>query len=177
MLLDKYVETGYLGCRHLQREGSCCHNNLGNIRLAEINEISKKIKAFEEERKLKDFSERHFLIHYWFMKEVAFGFIQAHKIADVKKYATDEIYFRDEFYVENTKKALKHAKVWYNEFRPHKYVDEKCRRALMYYSLNKNRLALNLRLFFLKVSYPFVRLNARIKRRLKGLFQRKAKKA
>lgn len=176
MLLDKYVETGFDGYKYDRRDNSCSASNK-KIRVQKMNELSRKIYAFEKELGLTAFMENHHLFHYYIMTIVAFGVIQANKIADVKKYATNEIYFRDEFYVENTKKALKHAKVWYNEFRPHKYVDEKCRRALMYYSLNKNRLALNLRLFFLKVSYPFVRLNARIKRRLKGLFQRKAKKA
>lgn len=173
MLSKKYIETGYVGCRHWQLAGSCCHKTVGEIKLNEVNEISRKLKAFEESLGLNYFSEKHFFIHYWLIEKVAFGFIDLKKISNAKKYATDEIYFRDEFYVENTKNALKHTRVTYNEFRPYKYVNEKCRRALMYYSLNKNRLALNFRLFFLKISYPFVRLNARIKRRLKGLFQRK----
>lgn len=173
MLSKKYTETGYVGCRHWQLAGSCCHKTVEKIKLKEVNEISRKLKVFEESLGLNYFSEKHFFIHYWLIKEVAFGFIDIKKIPDTKKYATDEICYRDEFYVENTKKALKNIKVKYNEFRPQKYKEEKCRRALMYYSLNKNRLALNFRLFFLKISLPFVRFNAKVKRRLKGLFKRK----
>lgn len=176
MLSKKYIETGYVGYRHWQLAGSCCHKTVGKIKLNEVNEISRKLKAFEESLGLNYFSEKHFFIHYWLIEEVAFGFIDLKKISDAKKYATEEIYFRDGFYVENTKKALKRVSVKYNEFRPQRYTGEKCRRALMCYSLNKNRMTLKLRLFFLKISLPFVRLNARIKRRLKGLFNGKKAK-
>lgn len=172
MLLDTYVETGFDGHKYYRRDDSCAASNK-KIRVQEMNELSRRLYAFEKDFCLTMFVENHHFFHYYIMTVVAFGVVWFKSAFDVKKYATDEIYFRDEFYVENTKNALKRTRVSYNEFRPYKYVNEKCRRALMYYSLNKNRLALNFRLFFLKISYPFVRLNARIKRRLKGFFQRK----
>ena len=58
MLLDKYVETGFDGYRYDRRDNSCSASNK-KIRVQEMNELSRKIYAFEKELGLTAFMENH----------------------------------------------------------------------------------------------------------------------
>lgn len=172
MLLDSYVETGFKGYYHVLRATSCCGQNVGKIKLNELNEISYKIFLFEKQLNLNEFIDKHYLIHYW-LCDIALRLAIIKKPIDTKNYAnSNNVNSYSEFFRSNLKKALKKKKIFFNEFRPEWYVSEKCRLILLKYFLDNNKLLFNIRLFFVKISFLFTKLNAKIKRRLKGLFKK-----
>ena len=173
MFLDEYVETGFIGYSHLLRENSCCGQNMGRVKLEELNEISYKLYNYEKQLNLKEFVNNHYVIHLW-LSQIAVCLIYVKKPFEIKKYINSyNITKNEDFFKENLIKAFKvKQKISYNEFRPFGYLNQKCQLYLLKYFVDNNKFLLNCRLFFFPVSFFFTRLNAKIKRRLKGLFKK-----
>jgi len=172
LYLDEYFTVDFIGYYYNKtNENSSCH-----INKTDLNEFS--LMSFDtynelKERKLdlaiSNYGFFHYFIIYagnWWVKEIK-------NTKDVKKYYKDfTVSAKKDFYDTYMKKSLKYKIIKYNEFRPDNYIQEKCYRALNIYAINQNKFALKLRCFFIDFTFPFVRLNAKIKRRLKGLFKK-----
>ena len=172
LYIDKYLVLDFVGYYYnCTNENSVCKTKSSSL----DNFVHMCYDTYEnlKNRNVKlEKKDIDFILYYI----ITFGngwIARVENTKDVKKYYSKfKITEYKDFYKSFMKTALKNApKIIYNEFRPHIYIKEKCYRALNIYSINQNKFALKLRCFFIDFTFPFVRLNAKIKRRLKGLLK------
>ena len=173
LYLDEYVYADFIGYYYNRtNQNSACH--IKRISFDTIVQMGYDSFNNLKNRNLS-FALYHFDFLYYFIVKIGNMLVERFgNISDAKKSMSKfKATVHKDFHKKNMKKALKFfPKIIYNEFRPLNYIIEKCYKALDIYSFNENKTSFYLRCFFLKISFPFVRLNAKIKRRLKGLFKK-----
>lgn len=171
--LDEYLALDFVGYYYNRtNENSVC--NLKRTSFDNFVQMSYDTYVNLQNRGIV-FSKNELDFLFYFIIIIGNGWV-AHieNTQDVKKhYLKFRVTKHKDFYKSFMKPALKNApKIPYNEFRPHIFLKNKCYKALEYYSVSENKFTLKLRCFFINFTFPFVKLNARIKRRIKGLFKK-----
>lgn len=173
LYIDKYLVIDFVGYYYNRtNENSVCNtksSSLDNfVHMCYDTYENLKNRNVKFEKKDIDF------ILYYIITLGNVWIARVENTKDVKKYYSNfKVTEYKDFYKSFMKTALKNApKIIYNYLRPYNYLKEKCYRALNIYAINQNKFALKLRCFFIDFTFPFLRLIAKIKRRLKGLFKK-----
>lgn len=170
--VDKVVEIGFLGVYHYWNADSVCYTSRGEGKLNYMNALS--FDLYQDLKEQKEFLEIYPFIHLYLI-EIGQEFVDINQSIDdlINSHKINEYY---DFYIKNLRKGLKcPPKIKYNEFRPGLYKELKIKRALLKYTLNHSVVRLKFKLCWLKFTLPFVRLKAKITRRLKGIIKRRGK--
>lgn len=165
--IDKVVEVSFLGVYHYRNNDSVCNTLMGQGKINYMNILSYNL--YNELKFKKEILNVFPYIHLYFIQigqrflnmdyEIDF-LIKAHEINNYK-----------EFCKQNLKKALK-AKVRVI-YKYDDYKILKTKKALLLYIVSNNKLKLKINIAWINFSVPFVKIFAKIKRRLKGVFCKK----